>query len=264
MDTSEKRKKKPLNGPTESHKESGKPVVDSHKAGSRSQTTSSQEIYRAIFDKVNDAILLRDMETMKIVEVNKKLCEMTGYPVAEMKRLPRGWFSASPVQNGKTMDDYYEAARSSPQLFEWQCRRKDGTLFWEETNLTAVPIGNRHYILSVIRDVTLHRQHREEIRQSQERYRSIVEEQSVFMVCHLLADGTMTFVNEALCRCVGVAREELLGKPIWPFIAKEDVERLRIYLAEAGTHDPVATIEHRVVTRDGPRTLCGMERQGSP
>ena len=66
MGTSEKRKKKPLSSP--------------------SQATGSQDTYRAIFDNVNDAILLRDLKTMQILDVNSKLCEMTGYTVREIKR----------------------------------------------------------------------------------------------------------------------------------------------------------------------------------
>ena len=220
------------------------------------RTTSSQDTYRAIFDNVNDAIVLRDLETKRILDVNSKLCEMTGYAAGEMKGMPAGWFSASPVQNGKRLTDYYaKAVRGAPQLFEWEGRRKDGTPFWVEVNLRKVTIGGRECLLSVLRDVTRRRQKLEELRQSQARYQSIVEDQAEFLVCHFLADGTMTFVNEALCRCLGVRREELIGKTFWPFIAKEDVEELRAFLATTSPDDPAGTIEHRVVARDG-HTRC--------
>jgi PAS domain S-box-containing protein len=78
-----------------------------------------------------------------------------------------------------------------------------------------------------------------------------VEEQRDFLVCHLLADGTITFVNEALCRCVGASKKELIGNPFWPFIAKQDLLKLRTYLAESSLHDPDGCIEHRLVTREG-------------
>ena len=216
------------------------------------RTTNSQDIYRTIFNSVNDAIILRDLKSGKIVDVNRKLCEMTGYTAAEIKKMQPGWFTASPVQNGRTIADHYAAAvGGEPQLFERQCKKKDGTLFWIEANLRKVTIGDRDYLLSVIRDVTQRRQRQEELRQSQARYQSIVEDQSEFLVCHFLADGTTTFVNEALCRCLGVGRKELIGRPFWPFIFKEDVERLRTYLAHPSADDPVDSIEHRVVARNG-------------
>ena len=165
--------------------------------------------------------------------------------------MPRGWFSASPVQNGKTIADYYaRAMRGKPQLFEWQGKKKDGAGVWVESNLRKVTIAGRDCLLSVMRDITQRRQEQEELRQSQARYRSIVEDQTDFLVCRFLADGTMTFVNEALCRCVGMRREELLGKTFWPLVAKEDVEKVRTSLAGLSTGDPVKT-EHRVVTQGG-------------
>jgi PAS domain S-box-containing protein len=201
---------------------------------------------------VNDAIVLRDLETKRIIDVNSKLCEMTGYTAGAIKRMAPGWFSATLVHNGKTVADHYaEAIRGKPQLFERQGRMKDGTLFWVEANLRKVTIDGRECLLSVLRDITRRRQEQEDLKQSQERYRSIVEDQGEFLVCHFLADGTMTFVNEALCRCLGVRREELLGKAFWPFIAKEDVKELKTYLAAATGDGTAGTIEHRVVTRDG-------------
>jgi PAS domain S-box-containing protein len=235
----------------EKNKSSKKPTANPR------NTDSAQDTYRTIFDNMNDAILLRDLETIRIVHLNNKLCEMTGYTAREIMGMPRGWFSTSLVQNGKTVADHYaEAARGKPQLFERQGRKKDGTLFWVESNLRKVTIGGRAYLLSVLRDITRRRQEQEELRQSQEQYRSIVEDQAEFLVCHFLTDGTVTFVNEALCRCLGVRREELLGKAFWPFVVKEDIERLKTYLSEASPDNPVQrTIEHRVVTRDG-RVRC--------
>lgn len=211
-----------------------------------------QDIYRAIFDNVNDAIILRDLKTKKIIDVNSRLCEMTGYTLREIRKLPPGWFSSSPIQNGKAIA-YYDAGtvQGEQQLFERQERKKDGTLFWVESNLRKVTIGDREYLLTMLRDVTPRRQKIEELRQGQARYRSIVEDQRDFLVCHFLPDGTMTFVNEALCCCAGVRKEELVGRPFWPFIVKEYAERLRVCLAKTSTDNRVESVEHHVVRRDG-------------
>ena len=220
------------------------------------KATAPQDIYRAIFDSVNDAIILRDFNTKKIVDVNAKLCEMTGYTAREIKQMGPGWFTTLRKQNGRTVSDHYAAAaRGEPQLFERQARKKDGTPFWIESNLKKVTIGGKDYLLAVIQDVTWRRQKLEELSQTQARYRSIVDDQAEFLVCHFLPDGTMTFVNEALCRCLGAEKKELVGRPFWPFIVKNDTERLRIYLAEASPDDPIGSIEHRLRTRDG-RIRC--------
>jgi PAS domain S-box-containing protein len=200
---------------------------------------------------VNDGIILRDPETRKILDLNRKLCEMSGYTAGEIKKMAWGWLSTSLGQDGKTVADHYdEAGRGKPQSFEWQFRKKDGTLFWVDVSLRRATIGDRESLLEVVRDITRDRQNREELRQREARYRSIMEDQTEFLVCRFLADGTMTFVNGALRRCVGLPKEELIGQTFWPFIAKEDIEKLRRHLAAPSADNPVAT-EHRIVLPDG-------------
>jgi len=51
------------------------------------------------------------------------------------------------------------------------------------------------------------------LRESEERYREVVESQTD-LVCRHLADSTLTFVNDACCRFLGRRQEELLGRKL--------------------------------------------------
>ena len=55
---------------------------------------------------------------------------------------------------------------------------------------------------SRMRDVTEQRRAEQRLRASEARYRSLVEDQTEFIVRHT-PDGIRTFVNEAYCRYVG-------------------------------------------------------------
>jgi PAS domain S-box-containing protein len=88
------------------------------------------------------------------------------------------------------------------------------------------------------------------LRQSEHRYRSVVEHQSD-LVCRYLPDTTLTFVNEAYCRFAGKSRDELIGHRFIELIpeldrpaALEHVEALR----RGG--DP-RIYEHSVLLPDG-------------
>jgi PAS domain S-box-containing protein len=59
------------------------------------------------------------------------------------------------------------------------------------------------------------------LRQSEQRYRSVVERQSD-LVCRYMPDTTLTFVNEAYCRFFGKPREDLIGRPFIELIPSED------------------------------------------
>jgi len=67
-----------------------------------------------------------------------------------------------------------------------------------------------------------------DLRESEERYRHVVEDQTEF-ICRFLPDGTHIFVNEAYCRYFGLNREDIIGTRFHPTIHpddREDVARL--------------------------------------
>jgi len=90
----------------------------------------------------------------------------------------------------------------------------------------------------------------EALRDSEARYRAIVEDQTE-LVCRSLPDGSLTFVNEAYCRCFGKGREELIGSRFSPRVLSDDQPLLAATRAVLGPGNPVASIEHRIVLPDG-------------
>ncbi|HEX9736414.1 MAG TPA: sigma 54-interacting transcriptional regulator [Thermoanaerobaculia bacterium] len=90
----------------------------------------------------------------------------------------------------------------------------------------------------------------EALRESEARYRSVVEDQTELVV-RWQPDGTRTFVNDSYCRFFGATREELLGTSFFPLIAKEDLEAVQARLEALGPEAPVSTAQHRVLLPDG-------------
>jgi PAS domain S-box-containing protein len=95
------------------------------------------------------------------------------------------------------------------------------------------------------------RERTEELRNSAERYRAVVENQTEFIV-RWKPDGTRTFINEAYCRYWGISYEQALAINFLFHIAEEDrpgVEE-KIARLHAGFVE-VETEIHRVVKPDG-------------
>jgi PAS domain S-box-containing protein len=83
-----------------------------------------------------------------------------------------------------------------------------------------------------------------------EEYRGIVEEGAAYM-CRFAVDGTLTFVNEAYCKCFGRTRGELLGTKFVPLVPVADRPLIEKLLAALARGAVVYTHEHRVILPDG-------------
>ncbi|MCP4254085.1 MAG: response regulator [Candidatus Scalindua sp.] len=88
------------------------------------------------------------------------------------------------------------------------------------------------------------------LKESEERYRAIVEDQTEFIV-RCLPDGRLTFVNEAYCRYFKQPREKLVGSSLFLNIVKEDQESVKRKKESLTIGNQVATDEHRAILPNG-------------
>lgn len=116
----------------------------------------SEASYRSIFESANDAIIIRDIKTYKIVDVNDRACEMFCYRKDEMIGLDlQAVIPGSQPHKLEDIWNYYDkAARGEPQLFELLVKDKLGRAFWVEVSLRRAVIGDKYQLLAITRDIT--------------------------------------------------------------------------------------------------------------
>jgi hypothetical protein len=88
------------------------------------------------------------------------------------------------------------------------------------------------------------------LRESEERYRGVVESQSEF-ITRFRPDGTITFANEAYCRYFDLDNCTIPGQKFIPSIPDDDRRRLDARFSELSPEHPDFFIEHRVIMPDG-------------
>jgi PAS domain S-box-containing protein len=113
---------------------------------------ASEANYRAIFNAVNDAILVHDVETGDIVDVNWKMFEMYGFSPADLQKFNRDQVEGLNAQNAAEW--FKKAAKGEGQLFEWKAKDNTGRQFWVEVNVRRALISGQHRLLAVVRDIT--------------------------------------------------------------------------------------------------------------
>jgi PAS domain S-box-containing protein len=174
----------------------------------------SEDCFRTIFNSVNDAIFIHDLETGIILDVNQRTCELYGYSREEIVLLNAVSLSSNvlPYTPKYFTNRLKRAALGLPQLFQWQARNKDGRLFWVEVNLRRATIGDKKQIISAVRDITKRKQMEESLRLSEECLSKAFNTSPVLMAITTLEEGKFIKANNAFYNIVGLSQGEAIGK----------------------------------------------------
>lgn len=104
--------------------------------------------------------------------------------------------------------------------------------------------------LALQQEITTRKNVTEQLKMSEERYRSVVEGQTE-LICRWLPDGTLTFVNDAWCHYFNTSRDAIIGQTFLPLISEEDRSDVLDHVAALNPDNPVTTVEHRVISANG-------------
>lgn len=102
----------------------------------------------------------------------------------------------------------------------------------------------------LVSDITRLREADADLRASEERYRSVVEDQTE-VISRLRADGTFIVVNEVYCRYFGRSAHELLGSRWHPVVHPDDIAMVEAKVNTLSADNPLVVIENRVYSGTG-------------
>jgi two-component system sensor histidine kinase VicK len=200
-----------------------------------SALTVERNFVSAVLDTVGALVAVFD-PAGRIVRFNRA-CETTsGYDFATLVgRYP--WDKLIPRQDIPEAIDTFERLRSGhfPAAFENQWLNRDGSLrriAWSATALTDSQ-GQVAFIIATGIDVTTQRAAEATLRESEARYRQLVEG-SLGMVCTHDLRGTLLTINTHGAETLGNKVEDMTGHNLAEFIVPEKQSALPAYLKKIG------------------------------
>jgi len=188
--------------------------------------SESESRYRRITEAITDYIFTVRMANGHPAETyhGPNCVAVTGYTSEEFSSDPFLWIRMVPQEDQDLVrtQAFELLAGHEPRSIEHRIMRKDGQTRWVSNSL--VPNydveGNLLSYDGLIRDITNRKIAEETVRESEERYRQLVETMNEGLAM-ADRDYIFTFVNEKLAEMLGYSREEMVGHHLLEFVHEE-------------------------------------------
>jgi PAS domain S-box-containing protein len=232
-------------------------------------TVANREL-QTVYDGMLDGLLVADLETTQFVRANAAICRLLGYTQQELLTMTVA--DIHPPEIVPLVQEKFHSQRIGEKLLSENrpVLRKDGTVFFADISNTSIEYHGRPCIIGLFRDITERKVAEEALRQSEEKYRGLLE------ICPdavVMADlqGKAVFVSKQTWRLLGVPDSvDLIGRKVYEFVVPSDQKRAiegLLRMAEVGKIPPT---EYMAVRYDGTTVpteisaVLGWDANGKP
>ncbi|WP_396333720.1 PAS domain S-box protein [Burkholderia anthina] len=212
----------------------------------------SRTNYQEVFVHANDIMVIHDMDSGEILDANRKACEMYGHTIDELRGMSIGELTRnhSPYDTEGGLTRVWEARDSGDTvIFEWVIRNAQGRETPVEVSLKRITLNGIDRVIAMARDITERKEAHAALKERERYYRKLIERSSDGIAI-LSADGIIRFLGPSIHSLLGVSARVLIGRPVYAFIAPENVEPVRDTL-RALAPGTSANLGYRIQHRNG-------------
>ncbi len=158
------------------------------------------------------------------VEVNERVCSMLGYSREELARLT--WLELThPDDVAADLAEFDRLLRGEIDRYSLDKRFicKDGSTLWTLLSVSCVRRveGSIDYFVAILKDIGQRKRAENDLRESEEQYRTLVESLHAGVVVHA-PDTSIILTNATASELLGLSSEQMRGKvaidPAWRFV----------------------------------------------
>lgn len=158
-----------------------------------------------------------------INDVNEAFLKMTGYTKEETIGENLLDYVVNPIDKAKVL---INIVKKNAKPYTIDAAKKDGTHFIAELEAKNVNHLGETVRIVAIRDVTEKHQFQQQLKESEERYRTVFENTGAAS-CIVEEDGTISLTNSKFAKLSGYSIKEIQNKKKWmQFVVEEDLENM--------------------------------------
>jgi PAS domain S-box-containing protein len=208
--------------------------------------------FQTLVDNFGEGIIYCDCDN-KILHVNQRFAEITGYSTAELLGA-RTFDILIPPNDQETHRRHTERrVEGLSDRYEMELLRKDGSTFWALISATPIRAANGTVMgsLASVSDVTEQKRARQALELSEQRLRAYFQASYIGLA---ITGPNLEWIeiNDTACRLYGYSRTELQTRSWVDLTHPDDVARdLEQYRRMVGGEINGYTIEKRYLRRDG-------------
>jgi len=221
----------------------------------RDQLRESEKRFRRVVEHIGDAVIADDSDG-RITFANDRFLELFGFTREQLPSLEMKDYIA-PEYREELVDRHRRRMRGEdvPTHFEYEGLRTDESRMWLEVDV--VPIvdseGKIAGTQSAIRDISERKRAEQAIRESEERFRRVVEHIGDALLVENI-ERRPVFVNDRFLQLFGIRPEELASIRLEDFVAPEFRAEVRDRHDRRMRGESVSThFEHEGIRADGSR-----------
>ena len=211
----------------------------------------SEERYRRLLESL-PAIVYRYSHRKGASYWSSQIEDILGFSQRDLLEKPFLWHDLIHPNDLPMVDEAIAAFEVGNRIdLTYRIRDSDGSWHWfHDRSIRRLDVDGDAVIEGLAFDITTQKHAEQALRESEQRYRGVVEDTPV-LICRFLPGGEIIFVNEAYCRYFAKTAEELVGSNFLTLIPEKDREIVMRNINALTVDSPTQSHDHRVVTPEG-------------
>ena len=199
----------------------------------------SEESHRELFENANDFVYTTGLNGI-FTSVNRSLCERCGYRPEELVGAPIGKIvSSASLEKARKMTEAKVSGEKSNTQYEMDIVAKNGEIIPIELNSRLIiENGKPAGVQGIGRDIGERRAAEKKLRQSEEWFRAIIENQND-MVFVIDENGNFKYLGPSVLRMTGYTPEEVQISKGLDFVHPDDADKVKAVAMKAAQNPGV-------------------------